>query len=704
MFFRKKVKFFLGSALLPVFALSQHPDFRMIDSLEKILPAVQGIKKVNCLNALGEQYWWPPKVNTDSIYYFAGLAMKESEKINDDEGKATATLLFGVAELYKRNFVTSGKYLSDALRVFEKNESSFGLGWGNVWLGQALYSQNRFEASLSCYYKSLLYLDEAGYFEAEGKAWTWMAYIYATLGNYDSSLFYCSKSLLLRQKMSDHVCVTASYANIGQLYKSVGAYDEALDYFRQGFNYANTHGVDIYTADWIYFEPVGVIYRLMNFPDSSYFYLQKALKLDPDNETTRMSFGETLLMQNQVDSALRIFLEPVDQFRSGNDNWDLMRVAMDLAKVYERKKNIKTALRFANESLSLARSGKARHFILDGYMILSRLYRQAAMVDSAYYFLNQYTGLRDSILTSQFIWKLTNYKNQAEYKKKIDQLAALDTENKAKEKELEQKSLSQRVLLIFLFIAATSGFFIYKSLTLKRKNEKLENLNRQSALQKHVTDLEMQALRAQMSPHFIFNCLSSINRFILKNETDAASGYLTKFSRLIRMVLMNSQKPSICLEDELETLRLYQDMEALRFKNSFDYKISFLNSIDVSNIFIPPMLMQPFAENAIWHGLMHKEGQGHLEIELHHDDKFLFCTVTDNGIGRQKASDLKSKSAEKHKSMGLQITRERLELMQKDQDYKTSFAIEDLYDETGKPAGTRVNLSITLRNKVEMVS
>jgi LytS/YehU family sensor histidine kinase len=131
-----------------------------------------------------------------------------------------------------------------------------------------------------------------------------------------------------------------------------------------------------------------------------------------------------------------------------------------------------------------------------------------------------------------------------------------------------------------------------------------------------LNELEMQALRSQMNPHFIFNCLSSINRFILKNKTEEASDYLTKFSRLVRMVLNNSRQELIALEDELETLRLYLDMEQLRFKNAFDYYINCVNEITADNIFIPPLILQPFAENAIWHGLMHKHGQGHLEIKL----------------------------------------------------------------------------------------
>jgi len=217
-------------------------------------------------------------------------------------------------------------------------------------------------------------------------------------------------------------------------------------------------------------------------------------------------------------------------------------------------------------------------------------------------------------------------------------------------------------------------------------------------------ELEMQALRAQMNPHFIFNCLSSINRFILKNESKIASNYLTRFSRLMRMVLMNSQKTLITLESELDMLGIYLEMERLRFKNSFDYSITFLNAIDTDNVFIPPLLFQPFCENAIWHGLMHlpagrqaNDGQGRLDIVLSMQDNVLNCIITDNGIGRQTADEMKSKTAEKEKSMGLKITTERLALLNREKGLHTFYEIEDLKDENGKAAGTKVILNISVK-------
>lgn len=700
----KKIIIFLTCVLLASVSLAQHPDLKKIDSLQNILPTKHGVERIDCINAIGIEYWWPSMTAADTISGWANLAYKEANAINYTSGKATSIMLLGVAEIFRMHFLNAEKYLRQALEIFEKIHSAFGMGWCNVWLGQSLYSQDNFDAALSCDKKSNSYFQKLGDWEGQGKAWSWIGMIYATLGNYDSSFFYSSKSLLIRQQMSDHNCVVLSFINMGQLYKAAGSYTDAIDYYNQAFNYANAHNVNQFSINWTYFELVGTVYRLINLPDSSYYFLQRSLHVNSANEMTHISLGETLLLRNQYDSALAIFLKPIDDFRKANDRWDLMRVLMDAAKTYLKKSDDREALKYALETSSIATQARAKQFILEGYLVLSKIYSRLQINDSAYFFLQKFTELKDSIVNTQFLWKLSNYKKQADFKKQMDQLALMDKENKIKEEKLKQEGLLKWILIASLLIVALSGFIIYKNLALKRKNEKLESRGKQAELQQHVTELEMQALRAQMNPHFIFNCLSSINRFILKNETEAASNYLTKFSRLIRTVLTNSKRPFISLEDELEMLCLYLDMEKLRFKDAFDYSIIFTNSIDADNVFVPPLLLQPFAENAIWHGLMHKEGQGHLEIELSIDKKILTCIITDNGIGRSRAAQIKTKSAEKQKSMGLKITTERLAYLNKDQDKKTFFNIEDLLDVEGKSTGTRVILKMNYRDLTEVTA
>jgi sensor histidine kinase YesM len=167
------------------------------------------------------------------------------------------------------------------------------------------------------------------------------------------------------------------------------------------------------------------------------------------------------------------------------------------------------------------------------------------------------------------------------------------------------------------------------------------------------------------------------------------------------MVLINSQRSMIPLEDELQMLRLYLDMERLRFKDSFNYSIIFTNTIDEGAVFVPPLLLQPFCENAIWHGLIQKDGQGLLTVELSVQDNILNCIITDNGIGREKAQERKSKTAEKEKSMGLKITTERLALLNRERGLHTFYEIEDLKDEYGRAAGTKVVLKISIKETVE---
>jgi len=229
------------------------------------------------------------------------------------------------------------------------------------------------------------------------------------------------------------------------------------------------------------------------------------------------------------------------------------------------------------------------------------------------------------------------------------------------------------------------------------KEKQIAELGRRTAeLQQQKIEMEMQALRAQMNPHFIFNSLNSINRFILQNERAQASEYLTKFSKLVRMILQNSQASLITLEAELESLELYLEMEALRFNYHFDYKISVSKDLDVEVLQVPPLILQPYVENAIWHGLMHKEEKGHLNIEILEKEDQLYFSIIDDGIGRQKAKELASKTATKHKSMGLRITANRIAILQKNGSHQSPVTINDLVNDNGSASGTEVIIKMPL--------
>jgi len=254
-----------------------------------------------------------------------------------------------------------------------------------------------------------------------------------------------------------------------------------------------------------------------------------------------------------------------------------------------------------------------------------------------------------------------------------------------------------RILVAGVLIGLT--FFVIRYSLHQKFRSKLarSESERQIAQLKHEeAEMEMRALRAQMNPHFIFNSLNSINRFILQNNKAQASEYLTKFSKLVRLILQNSQSSLITLENELEALGLYLELESLRFDNRFEYKVSCPADLDISAIKVPPLIIQPYAENAIWHGLMHKEEKGQLDIELSQENETLFIRVADNGIGRKQAQAISSKSATIHKSMGLSITGQRIAMLKNGLDDDCQVIINDLVAADNSAAGTEVTLKIPI--------
>ena len=216
-------------------------------------------------------------------------------------------------------------------------------------------------------------------------------------------------------------------------------------------------------------------------------------------------------------------------------------------------------------------------------------------------------------------------------------------------------------------------------------------------LEKEVVELEQKALRLQMNPHFIFNALNSIQSQIGTDNEQAARYYLAKFSRLMRQILDNSRNSTITLEEEVNTLENYLLIEKFCNGDRFDYKITVDENIEKDYVKIPPMLLQPFIENAIKHGLKYIEGKrGLIEVKFSEKNNLLECSVTDNGIGRVKAEELNKTSKETyHKSTALIVTQERLDLM-KDGENIQSLEIIDLHDEHKNAIGTKVIIRIPI--------
>ncbi|MCF8388600.1 MAG: histidine kinase, partial [Bacteroidales bacterium] len=251
-----------------------------------------------------------------------------------------------------------------------------------------------------------------------------------------------------------------------------------------------------------------------------------------------------------------------------------------------------------------------------------------------------------------------------------------------------------RVPVILLVFGLLSYFLYFRFKSIRKEHEAEKRL---LSIEKQMFDIEQKALQLQMNPHFIFNSLNSIQSFVISNDTDKAINYLAKFSHLMRLILANSRETYVPLKDELTALKHYMDIEKLRFDDKFDYEINISREIDEEFYEIPPMLLQPYVENAIIHGLINSEKKGRINISFNLEGGKIHCFIEDNGIGREQSEILKKQSGFNRKSRGLMITKERLELLSKQQKQKFSVKIIDLKNSRGEALGTRVELIILFR-------
>jgi LytS/YehU family sensor histidine kinase len=230
---------------------------------------------------------------------------------------------------------------------------------------------------------------------------------------------------------------------------------------------------------------------------------------------------------------------------------------------------------------------------------------------------------------------------------------------------------------------------------------RIASFKARAAIRQQMAELEAKAIRAQMNPHFIFNSLNAIQESIVLNDYDTSYQYLSRFSKLLRLVLNNSEKNLIPLRDEIEMNRHYLELESLRFKHSFNYTITIDDTIDPDMTLFPSLMLQPFIENAVWHGLMHKDGEKKLAITFRLRQQQLECIIEDNGIGREKAAMIKKQKlgAQYFESKGTDLARQRMHLLQESGTMEAGLVIEDLKDENNKVLGTRVTIKVPLKER-----
>lgn len=643
-----------------------------------------GYHKADLLNQVAFIYTNPTNYHADSALMWAEQALEFSKRLQYPKGYSRALRLCARISLQLSLPNKGLTYYNELYQFATGTNDEIQKAYAILGMGTAQWYQGKFGTAIITIEHAIDVFKSQGIEREIDDATMMLSSILTDMGNYEKAFDVAQRSLRLSMKSGDQANIILSLVQMGFLYRSIGDFETSMEYFKKAFAYKPPH------EEWCYrhlCNRTGDLYLEKKNYDSAYYFYNQSLLSHAESKTSLLRMADYWFARNQFSKANGFYSSVYKDLKNGGEGNLVIFALLGMARVERASHNEIKALNYGYEALNYARQRDSKLTLRDAYQLLSSVYEDMQNSDSAFHYYKLFVNEKDDVITDQFKGRLYAYKQAS-------RISLLESEKRISEQKLMGNRMLRNILAGGIFALVVLGMVIFWNISLKNKNEKLQHERVEQNLKRRAAELEMQALRAQMNPHFIFNALSSVNRFILKNDPDKASDYLTRFSRLIRLVLVNSQREVIFLEEEIEMLHLYLEMEQLRFKNAFEFTIHCTNHVDASQVTIPPLLVQPFCENAIWHGLMHKEEKGLLDISFSLIDNILSCTITDNGVGREKAAELGSKSAEKIKSLGLQLTRERLALFNEDNNVETSYTIEDIFDNNGKVTGTKVILHI----------
>ncbi len=528
-----------------------------------------------------------------------------------------------------------------------------------------------------------------------------IAVIQQLTGNLSAALSNYLRLLKIYQSFNMSESVATTLHSIGHIQRKLGKPEEAIKSYLASITIKEQ--INDITGLSMSYESLGNTYGEMELYDQSAIYLRRALDFARDGNraygiaSVTENLGNLYLAMGQYSKALDYHLEALKIRQELPSKKDLAESLNKVGSTYAKLGHTQKAEDYLLRSLALSRDMDAKPLIMSNYEALTGLNAAIGDYQKAFEYQSLYASLKDSIFNEQTLRQLHELETRYETEQKEHQIELLNREKELQLAKHRRQVLLRNLLVGILVLISLVAWLIVNTLRQRLKNQKLIAAKNEeikiTRLKEELGVLEMKALRSQMNPHFLFNCMNSINRMILSGDNDHASRYLTKFSKLVRLMLENSENPRVSLQDELEMLTAYIDLEAIRFKGKIDYTIKVNDEVDKENTFIPSMLLQPFVENAIWHGLMHLDKTGHLSISIHEKDNFLHCHIVDNGIGREASMKLTTHAKAKKKSLGIKLTEQRLRLLSQTK-VKELIKIIDLKDEENRAAGTQVNILI----------
>ena len=617
-----------------------------IDSLKRVLKIAKiDTTKVNVYNNLANEF---KNINPDSTAFYGEKAKILSKTNNFLLGQADAEMNIGNSNIILSNY--------------EKALQNFNAA-------QKIYSE--FLTSNKDNKKAKIGLARA--FASAGV-------VNSEMNNYAESILNYQKALKIYLKIDDKKSISKIYNNIGIVYKSLKNNPKALEYLQKALHLQQQNGEQTVAST---LTNIGNVYFEQNNLKQALSYYQKAEKLFSTTENPRgfgllnNYFGDYYKKENNSNLAIEYYEKALKIYQEIENTFGSALVLYNLGQTNYDSNKFSNALPFASKSLLYAKEIGAIDQIIYSEKLLSDIYLKLNNPSESLYHYKQHIIFRDSLNNENNSKKF----NEAEANFESDKKNTLLDEQQKRNNQLVWFAIIGGLLLLSLI------FVIYNRMQVKKR----------LTLQKEVAEYEQKALHLQMNPHFVFNCLGSISSFIVQNGTDSAIKYLTKFSKLMRLTLEYSKNSLIPIDKEIEGLQNYLELEQLRFNQKFDFKITSNPNIE-DDMALPPLLIQPFVENAILHGMVPKIGNGRIDINFDITENNLICTIIDDGIGLTKSKQLKENSVKAHQSMALEITKKRLEMMENSSN-KSELKIEEII-KNNEVIGTKVILKLPIQYSV----
>ncbi|MCD4774405.1 MAG: tetratricopeptide repeat protein [Bacteroidales bacterium] len=570
---------------------------------------------------------------------------------NQIEGKANVQMYLGLYEKAELNFQHS-------LRLREEKGDTPGVATCRDGLGELYQIQGKFTKSLEQFETSiklnLSFLKN--FIKAKGMV----------------------NANHIKVMINESISIT--YLRKGNLFYDWNKLDLALEQYNKSLELCRNIGYIKGEAEAL--TAIGDICLQQNKNDSALINYQKVLKLYQKIDN-RPGIGFAYHKQGNYYVKIKQAEKALDYYSKALVILEEIDLQKDIAEIYEKRGSIyfnegryPLALDEFNKCINIATSLNCKKIMMKAHKGASEVYTILGNTSKAFSHYKKYISAKDSIYTIESQKQIAEIETKYETTKNEKHIELLEKENELKEMEINQNRLFLFALLGFVLLIIIVAYLIIKQNKIKSEQKTIQ--------------VEQKLLRSQMNPHFIFNSLSSIQNFIVNEKPHKANKYLSRFAKLVRSILDYSFVEFVQLDDEINTINYYLELQKIRFPKKFDYFIEVDDEIDTEGIKIPPMLAQPFIENSIEHGMKSKKTKGNINISFKLKDDILIYSIEDDGIGRKKAHEILQKQDKGHKSLATVITLERISILNKKLKKKIELEIVDLKDEKGKAKGTKV--------------